>query len=969
MAIRHLALSAALALLICRLASAQQVTTGAIGGRVTDKAAVPLPGATVSVTSQQGAKTTTTDSAGRFLAPYLTPGMFAVRVDLTGYRPAERTGIDVRLGQRVEVAVTLVAGTFEDAVEVTGASPVVDYSSYTSGASLEGSFLAQVPVGRQLGDVLYLAPGVSNSGGVGIPNPSISGASGMENQYVVDGVTVNHPRYGTLGAYATGYGAIGNGVTFDFIDEIQVKTGGTEAEYGQSTGGVVNVITKSGSNTWSGSVFAYLRPDWLEAERRQITLAAGAVNTTATETGELGFTLGGPIVKDRAFFFVAVDPQREQTTFLAPAGFELRSLGNVDRQREVTSYAAKATFTPSGGHRIDASVFGDPGAGEMGPQSAGAMAFRSNGAFSSLEYGGHNQTLRYQGVLGASWLIEASVGRAQSTFSETPAVDTWQVTDYTTSPAKSSGGKGGFQKNADGLSMQYHLRSTHLLGHHEIRYGASYEDVHYSYLEETTGSPITLANGQQTGSGVVVTIRPDPTYGRIFRVTSGRQVPLRKSTQESLSFFLQDRFSLGSRVTLSAGIRYERQRIAGPAGSRDLADTLAPRLGVVLDPTGDGRMKLYAGAGFYYARMPNSLPVLAFGSGGWRLLLADYFDEGLTRPVPDGVEAAGSTTHLILGATQATRFDRDVSPTSIREATVGFEYAVLPQLNLGVRYIYRDMPDILEDVGTAAMVLVFAKDPAAQSVEYYVTNPRDGYPATVNGVGAFEKLVHRYRALELTVDRRFSGNWALLGSYRWSRLWGNYEGFYRNDNNQSAAGQSSIHDFPTNDPTYTEIGGKKYEFRGDIRYLGAAGAGPLPTDRPHQLKLYGSYAFDGGLRLGLGVSASSGRPLTPMAANPVTNRRGEIPEAPRGSGIETQDGFKKRTPFGWSLDLHADYAFRLAPGRLVLLADVFNLLDRQQVTDYDADTERTFRVANPDYGRRTRYQEPRQVRLGLRFEL
>ena len=120
--------------------------------------------------------------------------------------------------------------------------------------------LQRIPVGRRFSDTLYIAPGVSSGGQVGEANPSMSGGSGLENQYVVDGVNITNAGYGALGSYSIVFGSLGNGVPFDFIKETQVKTGGYEAEFGQSTGGVVNVVTKSGTNTLRGSAFGYFRP-------------------------------------------------------------------------------------------------------------------------------------------------------------------------------------------------------------------------------------------------------------------------------------------------------------------------------------------------------------------------------------------------------------------------------------------------------------------------------------------------------------------------------------------------------------------------------------------------------------------------------------------------------------------------------------------------------------------------------------
>src|SRR4029077_15880150 len=141
----------------------------------------------------------------------------------------------------------------------------------TTGMVLDSDTLERIPTGRRFSDTLYIAPGVSSGGQVGHANPSVSGASGLENQYVVDGVNITNAGYGALGSYSIVFGSLGNGVPFDFIKEKQGKTGGYEAEFGQSTGGVVNVVTKSGTNTLRGSGFGYFRPEGLESSYDQVT--------------------------------------------------------------------------------------------------------------------------------------------------------------------------------------------------------------------------------------------------------------------------------------------------------------------------------------------------------------------------------------------------------------------------------------------------------------------------------------------------------------------------------------------------------------------------------------------------------------------------------------------------------------------------------------------------------------------------
>ncbi len=941
---------------------AQHATTGSLVGVVVDQHGAPLVGTLLRLTSQRGVISGTTDRDGRFLAPHLTPARYDVWVEHEGFAPAELKAVDVSLGQRTEISITLFPGAFTDSVQVTSSAPVIDLASTSVGLTVDNELISRVPVGRRFADALYLSPGASSSSGAGTTNPSISGASGLENQYVVDGVNLTNPRYGALGVYSSEYGSLGNSVTTEFIEEVSIRSAGGEAELEQSTGGMVNAVTRSGSNELQGAVFGYLSPAALEGGRQWLELADGAVNTVGESASEIGASMGGRLVRDRLFYFAAASRLAGQTTFVAPDGFPLEELGEVDRDRTSMAYAGKLTLMAGSGHRLELSAFGDPTTGDPGPQAADAMRYRSTSAFSSLDFGGHNQGLLYQGILRPSWLVEASLAHAASHFEEEVLVDQWQITDETNTPVETSGGKGRYEGQNDGESWQFRVRATHLLGRHEVRYGFSGEDVNSESARDITGPTLTLSNGQQTGSGALVTILPDTEYGQIYRVTRSHLATQRTSSSTNLGVFVQDRFNVADGLTLTAGLRYERQRLVGDVSSFTFDDNWAPRLGFVWDPTAEGRAKIYGSFGVFFAKIPTGLAMSMFGESG-RVRRADYFSSDLTDPVPEGVEALGTTRHLILSGTEPAVVDPAARLTFTRELSLGADLVVSHDLVLGLNVIRRDMPRILEDVNTAAVVLYYLD---VDSVEYFVTNPRGGYPSTVEGVGSFVDPLHEFDAVTFTLHKRFAKRWSVFASYRWSRLWGNYEGFYRSDTDQSTPALTSIFDFPPNDPSYTEIGVPEYGFRGDIRHL--ADGGLLPNDRPHQLKVYGSYLFDFGLGLGASVFGGSGRPLTPMAANPVYSRAGEIPEAPRAGGLVTEDGFARRTPVQWTVDGHMDYNFAVGGNRLVLLLDVFNIFDSQGVLTYDQNTEVAFQVANPDFGRRTAYQPPRRVRIGVRYE-
>jgi hypothetical protein len=514
--------------------------------------------------------------------------------------------------------------------------------------------------------------------------------------------------------------------------------------------------------------------------------------------------------------------------------------------------------------------------------------------------------------------------------------------------------------------------STNILnwhGNHEVRYGVELQGIDYDNITNYSGPTFTLPNGHQTVTGATVDILPDPTFGQIFRVTRSNLANVRQTHQFYTSFFLQDTWRFGDRLTVRPGLRYERQSLEGNLADFSFGNNW-PLVGATFDPTGTGRMKIYGNWGRFFAKIPNDLAARALSADAG-VTRADYFDAALTNPIPEGTLAAGATRHLLLAALSPSTFDENARSTYHDEALAGFQFEILRGIGVDLRYTHRRFGRVLEDVGTAPMVAYFLL-PATQlsSVEYFITNPDRDTPVFANvfdpSIG-FEEAIHDYDAFEIAVNRRFANNWSLQSSYRYSRLEGTFEGFFRNDNGQSDPAITSLFDFPTNDPTYVALG-RALGFRGDIRFLGEAGAGPLPNDLRHQFKIFGNYVFNNGLNVGLGLNVASGWPLTALAANPVYENAGEIPETPRGAGFQTEDGFRTRTPVLTSVDLHADYGINLAGQRVVLLGDVFNLFNQRTVTEFDDYTESAFGVLNPDFGRRLAFQNPIGVRFGARLE-
>ena len=979
MSARISALLVAMALAVTSAAFAQEIG-GTLSGRVLDAQKLPVPGVTVTATGPQGARTAVSDADGRFSLPFLTPGNYDLKAELQGFKTFEQKNLIVSLGQVTDIPVSMQVGGVTETVNVTAESPLINTKSATIGSVLNTDTLRNIPVGRTFAQAMYLTPGVSNSGTVGQANPSISGGSGLENQYVVDGANVTNTGYGGLGSYSIVFGSLGNSTPYDFIKEIQVKTGGYEAEFGQATGGVVNVVTKSGSNKFRGSAFGYSQPDQLQGEFTQYQASNGSVNTQATTQSDVGAEGGFPVLKDRLFFFGAIDPSWRVTTLTAPPTFPLASLGDVDRKRRTTSYAAKATLQMSGGHRVDASFFGDPSHGENGPQRTSALLNQTTSAFSTLDYGGHQQALRYSGIVTNNWLIEGGYSRSLNTIGELPSVNTWNVRDRTVTPNVITGGIGSYEQGNRSLSNQYHVKSTNIFKSNSLKYGFQYDDANYAQLNQRTGPTFKAPDGRQTATGASIDVIPAPEVpgGKVWRVTRANFNVERSTPQTYYNFFVQDQLQLG-RVTINPGIRYEQEKMSGTIiKDWELKNNWAPRIGVTFDASGDGKTKIYGNYGRFYARIPNDLAARALSADD-SFTRGDYYDANLTQVVPEGVPAAGVTRHFILAGVGADTIDPNAKLTYTNEIVLGVDREIMRNTTFGVRYVYRTMPQVLEDIANCPMVAYELPQTSdiCGSVEYILTNPKSSIPVApgTEFLGAhFDDPVHKYNSIELMLNRR-GANWSTMSSYRFSRLRGNFEGFFRDDNGQSDPAISSLYDFPTNDPSYAPFYANLQA--GDIRFLGDKN-GILPLDRPHQVKLYGNYAWASGLNLGGGVNLSSGRPFTPFAANPNYGSDGEIPTAARGSGIQTIDGFMKRSPFESQVDLQASYAIRTGGERRVtFLADVFNLFNQRRVLYYSQNTQLDQNVPNPDYGKPVdtnlsgnppRFQTPFNMRVGVRFE-
>ncbi len=317
-----------LAVLVCLAAAvpaAAQEQTGSIQGIVKDQSGAVLPGVTVEARNQAtgAAQTTVTDGTGKYRFPALPPGLYDLNSTLQSFTPAKNENVVLELGQLLTIDLTMAPAAVTETVTVTGESPLIDVKQNATFAVIPVDRIERIPKGRNFTDVLAVVPGAnleSRAGGV-----SIGGASGSENRFVVDGMDTTNLQNGSSGkTYIT-----------DFIQEIQVKTAGYNAEYPGATGGVVNALTKSGTNVFRGSAGFYYRNNgptglenknkssfWVGKQRSELRL--DPTNTRVAEyitrplddepTWEPVFDGGGPVVQDRLWYYAGYAPERRKVT-------------------------------------------------------------------------------------------------------------------------------------------------------------------------------------------------------------------------------------------------------------------------------------------------------------------------------------------------------------------------------------------------------------------------------------------------------------------------------------------------------------------------------------------------------------------------------------------------------------------------------------------------------------------------------
>jgi len=705
--------------------SQESAVKGNLGGVVVDATGAVIQGAKVTLSGPTGSKDISTGNDGRFIFPLLVPGNYGVKVEKQGFKVADVKGITVDIGRTTNLKMQLEPGAATETVEVTANAVTVDTSSTASGADLSDTFYAKVPTPRNVSGLFYVAPGVADSGGAGRANPSISGGSGLENLYIADGVNITDAAFGGLGVFTRTQGSVGTGINLSFIKEVQVKTGGFEPQYGQATGGVVQIVTKSGGSDYHGAIAGYASSRGMATTRLQTqdfrVNNAGAVDNPSNY--DLSGEVGGYVPKFRnsLFFFGSYNPSWTfdyltpphfaTDTSTTPVGLFTLTGGNPFTLRTLTeNYAAKLTYKLNDTNTIESSVFGDPAKNSQGPEN-GVLRAQNNGGFSSWDYGTRNWVVRYNGTMSPTWLTNASFTWNNNRFTETPLLDVNSVTDQSPGNAALSLQGFGFKENHDANDFAYTIETSkvvHAIGSHTFMIGFNNQFLNYdndrlrsglTYAPPTanaTGGAVAYANCPGPNCPTNAGTKSDASFLLIAAPASCTACPLFTSPIDGIqrrvaldqirgqfggSFtptegkyyagYGNDSWTINKFVSVNLGLRWEQFHMAGTDVGYTFTDNWAPRLGFVVDPWGDRKSKVYANFGRYNYEMPLDAAIRSLSTEAdlTSMFFAPVSNAGQVVVNPNGsINLALDSAHLLNNATGGIAANPTVSISGAGEA-------------------------------------------------------------------------------------------------------------------------------------------------------------------------------------------------------------------------------------------------------------------------------------------------------------
>jgi len=873
-----------------------QETTGNIEGRVLDDAGAPVPFATVAVSGPSliGNRGAISTKDGFFRIPELAPGTYTVKVSHVSYQALTIAEVVVYLGRTTTLRPEVKAAIYEvEPIVVRGRKPLLDFSETETSSNLTSAMLAQLPTPRDYRAVISYVP-QANTSYLG-DNTNVAGSTGSENQYFIEGVNVTDPFLASSGMR----------LPQNFVREVQVKEGGYEAEYGKSTGGIINVITHSGSNDFKGQGFGFLTNNNVASDSRR---GIGEFKQQDFARYDIGTSLGGAIIRDKLWYFAAYNPTFERENLQIP-GLDFYQDKMVSQL-----FAGKLTWSPDPNTKVDATVFGDPThRDKIGGDILNApMATELNADPMLTEQTTGSIAAKVSGrrLFGERAILEASVSRVEASNEQRPATEIGR-TEVRYRDLTTSTGSGGWPMEFDHHTVRWNgdVSTTVFAGSHEFKLGAAYEDI---ALDETWTA-----------------VTPDGRPGVVYRLEDGlwQAVDLWNVfaiSHRLPSAYLQDAWRVTSGLRVNAGVRWDGIYIINPDGevAQSITDGYQPRAGFTFQLDKSARQKLSGSYGRFYEQIPMIASSWFFGKYLQKVAFYDVnpLPDFTPPPIPGGYELNNSNYLSV----------DNLGGQYLDEFTLGYERLVGATWKAGVRGIYRNLGQNIEDTVLLDSLpkLVVLLGNAGKGPMSNLPDPK-----------------RTYKALEFSLENTFGRNLYLMLSYVWSETRGNYPGVYNTD------------------------GGNPHAHTSDqVLVLEQISEGLLPNDRTHVFKMYGSYTFDFGLTTGGFFTWQSGTPLSEYGGT-IFGPAVYSHLVPRGTAGRTPSIWDANlrlsydlTPAAWGL---RDTRTRM----LVDVFHLFGQRKPtyiDQVHYFGGPVEDPSRYGlNPNYGRALAYQPPMTVRVGI----
>ncbi|MGH9464243.1 MAG: TonB-dependent receptor, partial [Thermoanaerobaculia bacterium] len=853
-----------------------------------------LPGVAVEATSPslQGTRTAVTDEGGEYRLTLLPPGDYAVKATLEGFAEETREAVPVQLARDTTLNLALRAAASE-VITVVAEAAVVDPTTTTLGYNLDDLAIETLPAARNYASLAQVVPGTSSDAhpeNTGQQLISVYGSTGAENVYLIDGVNTTNLEFGFQGKE----------LNFEFIEAIDVKTGGYEAEFGRSTGGIINVITKSGGNEFHGDVFAYYDDDSLQSSPDDIVSTAGTVEGFTRE--DFGADLGGYILEDRLWFFAAYDVVANDTDSRLPAGPQAGAIVTSESDRDLA--AAKLTWNVASSQSLVGSFFQDPrddSGAIVDPKIDHVLNGEPATYLGVQELGGDDIAVGYQGAFGSRWLVTGQVARHTEENSVGPASAAGDEIQYrdVQNDLFATGGFGLIQSK-DFERESWGGTASRFFADHELKFGLDFEDQ--------TAEVTKRMSGGQRVDVFANPVDPDrPIYRHFYWTTPDATVDnapvsalFASPEHQNTAVFVQDRWQVTDRLTLNLGVRWDRQEIIDAAGTKqiDLDEDYAPRLGFVWDPQGDQASKLFGSYGRYYEQIPMDLVIRSFSFERQPRII--NYDPVSTVPDPQAEADLGTESGILGGFTEPS--DPNLENQYISEFLLGYEREIFPDVAVGAKLIYREYGQVVEDFL------------CADDGTYCIGNPGEGIMQEIFTLDYSRTLPapdpeREYRGVQLDVSKRFSDRWQGIASYVYSKLEGNFDGLFAPFTNIGA------------DPNITAAY-DYFDFFTDGRdFTRITNDGPLSNDRRHQFKVSGFYLTDFDLSIGLAAYYRTGTPLTRYGFSDAYNRY---------EFFLTERGAEGRTPTVFDADLHLGYPIAVGRTEINLLLDIFSIFNTQR---------------------------------------